>query len=170
MLKALKSIATKHSVPIAAVATRYVLQQPGVAAVIVGSRLDASASEYIEANKAAFTFELDEPDLGTIRQAQDDAGLGPIPGDCGDEYRHPPFLTASGDLSHHVFAAADEKAAARLKEVERICAAGGRVERLSGAPWEPLAVSALFGVGESPATFGCCLSENHTANVGQVPK
>ena len=25
-----------------------------------------------------------------------------IPGDCGDEYRKPPFLTASGDLSHHV--------------------------------------------------------------------
>ena len=26
----------------------------------------------------------------------------PIPGDCGDEYRRPPFLTASGDLSHHL--------------------------------------------------------------------
>ncbi len=25
-----------------------------------------------------------------------------IPGDCGDEYRKPPFLTASGDLSHHI--------------------------------------------------------------------
>ena len=25
-----------------------------------------------------------------------------IPGDCGDEYRRPPFLTASGDLSHHL--------------------------------------------------------------------
>lgn len=28
--------------------------------------------------------------------------LRPIPGDCGDEYRRPPFLTATGDLSHHV--------------------------------------------------------------------
>ena len=27
--------------------------------------------------------------------------FNPIPGDCGDEYRKPPFLTASGDLSHH---------------------------------------------------------------------
>jgi hypothetical protein len=27
-----------------------------------------------------------------------------IPGDCGVEYRHPPFLTASGDLSHHLAA------------------------------------------------------------------
>ena len=30
------------------------------------------------------------------------AALDPIPGDCGDEYRVPPFLTASGDLSHHL--------------------------------------------------------------------
>ena len=29
-------------------------------------------------------------------------GSAPIPGDCGDEYRRPPFLTASGDLSHHL--------------------------------------------------------------------
>jgi enamine deaminase RidA (YjgF/YER057c/UK114 family) len=26
----------------------------------------------------------------------------PVQGDCGDEYRVPPFLTASGDLSHHL--------------------------------------------------------------------
>jgi len=25
-----------------------------------------------------------------------------VAGDCGDEYRRPPFLTASGDLSHHL--------------------------------------------------------------------
>ncbi|MEP7348075.1 MAG: RidA family protein, partial [Gemmatimonadaceae bacterium] len=30
------------------------------------------------------------------------ASLTPIPGDCGDEYRTPPYLTASGDLSHHL--------------------------------------------------------------------
>ena len=28
--------------------------------------------------------------------------MSPIQGDCGDEYRRPPFLTASGDLSHHI--------------------------------------------------------------------
>ena len=28
--------------------------------------------------------------------------MQPLPGDCGDEYRRPPFLTASGDLSHHL--------------------------------------------------------------------
>ena len=30
------------------------------------------------------------------------AALAPLPGDCGDEYRKPPFLTASGDLSDHL--------------------------------------------------------------------
>ena len=28
--------------------------------------------------------------------------LDVVPGNCGDEYRKPPFLTASGDLSHHL--------------------------------------------------------------------
>ena len=30
------------------------------------------------------------------------AGLARVPGDCGDEYRKPPFLTATGDLSDHL--------------------------------------------------------------------
>ena len=34
------------------------------------------------------------------------AATAPIPGDCGDEYRRPPYLTASGDLSHHLGAIA----------------------------------------------------------------
>ena len=28
--------------------------------------------------------------------------LKAIPGDCGDEYRKRPYLTASGDLSDHI--------------------------------------------------------------------
>jgi len=43
---------------------------------------------------------LSQDDLNDIREAQ--KLLKPIPGDCGDEYRKPPFLTASGDLSHHI--------------------------------------------------------------------
>lgn len=120
-------------------ATRYVLQQPGVAAVIVGSRLNmASAHEYIAANEAALSFTLDETDFRTIKQAQERAGLKPVPGDCGDEYRHPPFLTACGDLNHHI---SDAEEVAQREEVERIASAGGRVERTSGSPWEPIAVS-----------------------------
>ena len=41
-----------------------------------------------------------EADISDIKKAQN--SLIPIPGDCGDEYRKPPFLTASGDLSHHL--------------------------------------------------------------------
>ena len=55
-----------------------------------------------------------------------------IPGDCGDEYRRPPFLTASGDLSHH------------LSEVPKFYQATpvpGRPDRQrvdSGSQWEPI--------------------------------
>lgn len=133
LLKALAAIAAKHNVPLSAAATRYVLQQPGVAAVIVGWRLDASN---IEANKAVFSFVLDATDLAAIAAAQD--ALTSLPGDCGDEYRYPPFLTASGDLSHHL-TDADERA--QRKEVERAIAADGRIEVSSGSPYEPIAVS-----------------------------
>ena len=45
-------------------------------------------------------LKLDEEDLGRIDQVL--ANFDDIAGDCGDEYRRPPFLTASGDLSHHL--------------------------------------------------------------------
>ena len=53
-----------------------------------------------------------------------------IPGDCGDEYRRPPFLTASGDLSHHVDA---------FPSPYETREKGDRTLCLSGTPWEPLA-------------------------------
>ena len=43
---------------------------------------------------------LSEAEKQEITAAQ--SLLEPIPGNCGDEYRKPPFLTASGDLSHHL--------------------------------------------------------------------
>ena len=36
------------------------------------------------------------------RDRIDAVQLKPIPGDCGDEYRKEPFLTATGDLSEHL--------------------------------------------------------------------
>ena len=33
---------------------------------------------------------------------EEQKNINAIPGGCGDEYRKPPFLTASGDLSHHI--------------------------------------------------------------------
>jgi enamine deaminase RidA (YjgF/YER057c/UK114 family) len=56
-----------------------------------------------------------------------------IPGDCGDEYRKPPFLTASGDLSHH-FAGLPRVFEAKPSAVRpdrRVVGLGSR--------WEPIA-------------------------------
>ena len=56
-----------------------------------------------------------------------------IPGDCGDEYRRPPYLTASGDLSHHL---------AAMPSVYSATPDPVRPDRLrvsSGSVWEPLA-------------------------------
>ncbi len=98
ILSALATIARKHDVSVANVATRWVLEQPAVAAVIVGARL--GETEHREDNSRVFSFSLDDEDHHAIEEAL--AKAKPIPGDSGDEYRRPPFLTASGDLSHHL--------------------------------------------------------------------
>ena len=98
MLGVLHRISERHSTSIANVAVRWMLDQPAVGAVLVGTRL--SGSESIQDNLNALRVTLAESDRVEIRAAC--AQLTSIPGDCGDEYRKPPFLTASGDLSHHV--------------------------------------------------------------------
>ncbi|KAF5674952.1 endoribonuclease l-psp [Fusarium heterosporum] len=131
VLKALQSVSVKHGVPISAVATRYVLDIPSVKGVIVGSRLTANSSTYIASNLKAFTFALDDQDKQTIAQAQE--CLKDLPGDCGDEYRRPPYLTAAGDLSDHL---ADCERSRKLNDA---IAKGQRVEYSSGSKWEPIA-------------------------------
>ncbi|KAM3087390.1 hypothetical protein ACMFMG_001485 [Clarireedia jacksonii] len=131
VLEALSTVAKKHGVPIAAVATRHVLNIPAVKAVIVGSRLSASSDKYTASNLAAFSFALDDEDKRLIAEAQE--GLTDIPGDCGDEYRRAPFLTAKGDLSDHL-----EESDQGIK-VAKAVAAGARVEYSSGSKWEPIA-------------------------------
>ncbi len=98
VLAAARVVAARHGVSIANIATRYILEQPGVAGVIVGARLGERA--HIDDTLRLFSFSLSDTDRAEIRAALDT--LQPIPGDCGDEYRKPPFLTASGDLSHHL--------------------------------------------------------------------
>ena len=98
ILEALARIARKHKVSIANVATRWVLEQPAVGAIIVGARL--GESEHRADNLALFSFTLDDEDKRVIEAALENAKR--IPGDCGQEYRRPPYLTASGDLSHHL--------------------------------------------------------------------
>lgn len=128
VLSAAATIARKHAVSVSAVALRWVLEQAAVAAVIVGARL--GESEHREDNLAAFRFALDADDHARLQEAF--AQTQDPPGDCGDEYRRPPFLTASGDLSHHL---------SQLQTAFRAEPVPSRPERLrvdSGSRWEPL--------------------------------
>jgi aryl-alcohol dehydrogenase-like predicted oxidoreductase/enamine deaminase RidA (YjgF/YER057c/UK114 family) len=129
VLNAAHTIARKHRVSIANVATRWVLDQPAVAAVIVGARL--GESEHRADNERIFSFTLDDDDLARLEAAF--SATQAIPGDCGDEYRKPPFLTASGDLSHHLssFAPAYKKQPAG--------GSPGRWRVDSGSVWESIA-------------------------------
>ena len=136
VLEATRKIANKHDVSIAAIAIRHVLDVPGVSSVIIGSTLTKSSISRIDPLLQAFRIKLDEEDQDSIAKAQQ--GLKDIPGGCGDEYRKPPFLTASGDLSHHLDG---RGGVGGVEEVERVVRMGGRVEYSSGSQWEPIAVS-----------------------------
>ena len=98
LLSAAAGIARKHRVSLSNVATRWVLEQARVAGVIIGARLGERFHGADTLN--LFSFALDAEDRAALDAAF--AATTPIPGDCGDEYRRPPFLTASGDLSHHL--------------------------------------------------------------------
>ena len=98
VLRAARAVADRHGASIANVATRAILDTPGVGGVIVGARL--GESEHVDDTLRAFDLALSDEDRAELDEAI--AGLSPVPGDCGDEYRKPPFLTASGDLSHHL--------------------------------------------------------------------
>jgi aryl-alcohol dehydrogenase-like predicted oxidoreductase/enamine deaminase RidA (YjgF/YER057c/UK114 family) len=129
LLAALATIAVKHGVSLANVATRWTLDHPAVAAVIVGARL--GERDHSADNVKAFGFELDAGDRAAIEAAF--AQTRPLPGDCGDEYRRPPFLTASGDLSHHLES---------LPKVYQAVRVDGRVDRWrvsSGSSFERIA-------------------------------
>jgi enamine deaminase RidA (YjgF/YER057c/UK114 family) len=111
------------------VAARWVLEQKAVAAVILGARL--GESEHRADNLKLFEFALDEEDHATLSTAF--AGTQRLPGDCGDEYRRPPFLTASGDLSHHL------KSITPLWERQAVEGYSNRFRIDSGSRWEPIA-------------------------------
>jgi aryl-alcohol dehydrogenase-like predicted oxidoreductase/enamine deaminase RidA (YjgF/YER057c/UK114 family) len=127
VLKAAASVAARHAVSLANVASRFILDQPGVAGVIIGARL--GEREHIDDTLRLFSLALTDDDRSEIRAAL--ATLQSIPGDCGDEYRKPPFLTASGDLSHHL-----DALPAPYQTVPRD---RGRTLCLSGTTWEAVA-------------------------------
>jgi aryl-alcohol dehydrogenase-like predicted oxidoreductase/enamine deaminase RidA (YjgF/YER057c/UK114 family) len=128
ILRAISDVAGRHHVSMANVATRWVLDQPAVGAVIVGARL--GEREHRDDNLAMFSFSLDDADRSRIGDAL--APTRRIPGDCGSEYRRPPFLTATGDLSQHL---------ANLPKAFTATPVPNRPDRLlidSGSVWEPV--------------------------------
>ena len=86
LLDVLDTISKKHDCSIANVATRFILNRPAVAGVIIGARL--GISEHIEDNTNAFDVKLDSDDLSAISSVTTKAkNLFEIIGDCGGEYR-----------------------------------------------------------------------------------
>ena len=127
LLHALLEVSKKNNTSIANAASLYMLDQPAVGGVIIGARL--GKSEHIQENKKLISLSLDEKSKNILRQALNE--LNPIPGDCGDEYRKPPFLTASGDLSHHLVEVRSPYPTFRGID--------GRTKALSGTVWEDIA-------------------------------
>lgn len=160
ILGAATGIARKHRVSLSNVATRWVLEHPSVAAAIIGARL--TESEHRADNLKVFGFALDEEDRAVLEAAF--AGAQPIPGDCGDEYRRPPYLTASGDLSHHL------SAIPSVFNAVEVPGRRGRARASSGSLWEPLAgyaravrVRDRICVSGTTATHGAdrCVAPGH---------
>jgi len=127
LLGTLDKIAAKHQTTISTIVSRYMLDQPQVAGVILGARL--GRSEHLAENLGIFDCVLDSDDLESIQDATQ--RLLPIPGDCGDEYRKPPFLTASGDLSDHLDSIP--------KVFDPVKTPDGRLRVFSGVSWEEFA-------------------------------
>ncbi|MBG1232327.1 aldo/keto reductase [Aestuariivirga litoralis] len=128
LLTALSKIAAKHKVSLSNVATRWILEQAHVAAIIIGARIGENVHH--DDNREVFGFTLLPEDHAALEAVF--TRMTPIPGDCGDEYRKPPFLTASGDLSHHLSSIPSAYPKFPLQHRD-----GSRVS--SGSPWEPMA-------------------------------
>ncbi len=127
LLEVVHRVAERHSVSMANVACRYILDLPAVGGIIVGARL--GLSEHREDNLRLFRFSLSKNDHEELREAVE--SLDPIPGDCGDEYRRPPYLTAAGDLSDHLDTVPPP--------FETRTGGDGRTRVFTGTPWEGLA-------------------------------
>jgi aryl-alcohol dehydrogenase-like predicted oxidoreductase len=86
LLSTVHQIAKKHRVSIANVATRYILDRPVVAGVIIGVRL--GIADHREDNLHVFNFRLDKDDSNSMEEVCEKSNdLFDTIGDCGGEYR-----------------------------------------------------------------------------------
>ena len=86
LLFVLNSIAKKHNCSITNIATRFVLDKPQVAGVIIGARL--GIAEHREDNTKVFDVKLDSHDISLIDSITAKSNdLFDTIGDCGGEYR-----------------------------------------------------------------------------------
>lgn len=86
LLHVLKAIADRHGSTIPLVATRFVLDQPTVAGVIIGARL--GLRDHHTENARVFDLHLTTEDAAAIAAVTARArDLMRVIGDCGDEYR-----------------------------------------------------------------------------------
>ena len=86
LLEVLNIISKKYDCSIANIATRFILDKPQVAGVIIGARL--GITEHIEDNNKVFGLKLDQNDISSIAAITSKSNdLFNVIGDCGDEYR-----------------------------------------------------------------------------------
>lgn len=127
VLNELDNLGNQNKMEITYMASRYIMEQIGVGAVIIGVR--PGANNHLQSNLQLVDVNLSSDDKIKIESLI--KAFKAIPGDCGDEYRKPPYLTASGDLSHH------------LKSLPSPyqCKTGSdhRLQVLSGTIWEGIA-------------------------------
>jgi aryl-alcohol dehydrogenase-like predicted oxidoreductase/enamine deaminase RidA (YjgF/YER057c/UK114 family) len=158
LLNVLYEVAKKNNTTMANVASRYMLEQPAVGGVIIGARLGKSA--HVSENKELLSFSLNEESKNILLEAIKE--LNTIPGDCGDEYRKPPFLTASGDLSHHL-----EEMPVPYPTIQ---GNDGRTKALSGTMWEDVAgFSRAVRKGNRILVSGTTATHGHRVIGGNDP-
>jgi len=90
LLKVLDAIAQEHNVSISNVATRYILNDDNVGAVLIGCRFGVDNCDHAQDNfrSISSTWNLTPDNLASIQRVQEKSNnLLDILGDCGDEYR-----------------------------------------------------------------------------------
>jgi len=88
LLRTLRTIADRHAVSIANVATRWVLDYAFVGAVIIGVRM--GLSDHADDNHKVFAFKLTDSDrdlIQSVLEKSKGSKLIDLIGDCGGEYR-----------------------------------------------------------------------------------